>query len=374
MERFDGMKIYLDNIVFTIQKAGGISIYWFELLKNLMNSNEKFKIIEQKSNNKNIFRNNLDINSELLLREGGLPIKVLRYLPLRVAIDEYSIFHSSYYRIAKLKNVANIVTVHDFIYERFSGNILPKYIHVLQKKYAVKNADGIICVSENTKNDLLKFIPEAENADIKVIYHGASSEYYHLDKKHPINSDFKWITEKRYIIFLGGRSGHKNFDIAVKVVSRLLDTHLLIIGGGMLSSMEKDLLDKDLEKRYIKLNNIDNSQLNIFYNYALCLLYPSTYEGFGIPIIEAMSAGCPVVSTVYSSIPEVAGDAGLLVNSIDEEALIDKIKSLENESYRSNVIELGYRQARKFSWLKCYNETLEFYKKVFNKKFNSSNR
>lgn len=367
------MKIYVDNIIFTLQRAGGISIYWYELLNNLMNSNEEFKIIEQKSNNKNIFRSNLVINNKLLLREGGLPINLLRYLPLRVAIDENAIFHSSYYRIAKQKNVANVVTVHDFIYERFSGSVLKKYIHMLQKKYAVTNADGIICVSENTKNDLLNFIPVVENTDIKVIYHGASSEYYHHDMQHTVSKDFKWITEKRYIMFLGGRSAHKNFDIAVKVVSRLLDTYLLIIGGGELSSIEIELLKKSLGKKYIKLNNIDNSELNIFYNYALCLLYPSTYEGFGIPIIEAMAAGCPVVSTNTSSIPEVAGDAGLLVDSIDQDAFIEKIKSLEKPEYRRKIIELGYEQAKKFSWLRCCNETTDFYRQVFNKKFNHSN-
>jgi mannosyltransferase len=86
-----------------------------------------------------------------------------------------------------------------------------------------------------------------------------------------------------------------------------------------------------------------------------------------------MSAGCPVVSIKKSSIPEVAGDAGLLVDDIDQELIIEKIKSLENEEYRNNIIELGYKQARKFSWLKCCNETLEFYKKVSNKKFKHSN-
>jgi mannosyltransferase len=109
----------------------------------------------------------------------------------------------------------------------------------------------------------------------------------------------------------------------------------------------------------------------MLYNHAFCLLYPSSYEGFGIPLVEAMKCGCPVVTTNTSSIPEVLGGAGLMVDHIDEHAFVQKIKSLENTAFRGENIEKGYRQARRFSWDTCCQETLAFYGQTYKKKFDT---
>ena len=352
------MKIIYDNIIYSLQKAGGISTYWNELSSRLKKN--KLDITFYGFENENIFGK--DINQEI---ESKIISKFARYLPFLKKLPKNSIFHSSYYRVSNQKDIVNITTVHDFTYEYYRKG-LAKYIHSLQKGRAINKSDGIICVSENTKKDLLKFYPNINDDKIKVIYNGVSNTFFQLTQpSNYLTNNYEKLKNKKYILYVGDRKGYKNFDIAIKVFQKLNDFIFVIVGGGDLRDDEKELLQKE----YFHYQGISTKDLNILYNNAFCLLYPSSYEGFGIPILEAMKAGCPVVSTNISSIPEVAGDAGLLVDKVEVKEFVKAILKLENKEFRNEIISKGFEQAKKFSWDKCFEETLEFYKKVAGKKF-----
>lgn len=357
------MQIIYDNIIFSLQKAGGISIYWYELIKRLQHRKD---VTFFEYPNENIFRKKFTIETT---EETQFPVRWMRYLPFLKRVPEKSVFHSSYYRVSLQKNIVNITTVHDFTYEYFRKGPA-KYIHQWQKSFAIKKSDGIICVSENTKKDLLRFYPKIDEGKIKVIYNGVGEEFQQLtDPRAYLSGSLEALKGKKYILYIGDRSGYKNFHIAVKVLEALEDFSLVLVGGGDLNRDEVQSLQK-IAHRMFHFQGIDAKILNIVYNNAFCLLYPSGYEGFGIPIAEAMKAGCPVVSTNVSSIPEVAGDSALLVKKIETGQFLNAIRMLQDRNFREAMIEKGLKQSEKFSWNNCFDQTCDFYEKIWQRKFN----
>lgn len=357
------MKIIYDNIIFSLQKVGGISIYWAELIKRLVQKEKEVNFYELE--NQNIFRKEIDIRTQ---KESSLDLRLLRYLPFKKKLPSKSIFHSSYYRVSLQKDIVNITTVHDFTYEYFRSG-LAKYIHIWQKGFAIKKSDGIICVSENTKKDLMKFYPMIDESRIKVINNGVSDEFVKLENpKEQLTDEFQILKDKKYVLYIGDRSSYKNFDVAVEVLKKLYDYSFVVVGGQEFSVSENENM-KDIKNRVYHFRGIGGVKLNTLYNNAFCLLYPSSYEGFGIPILEAMKSGCPVVSTNISSIPEVAGDAGLLVDEIKVDNFMSGIMKLEDSEFRSELINKGLEQSKIFSWDKCFDDTYSFYQKVWDRKF-----
>lgn len=364
------MNIYLDNIIFNLKEAGGVAVYWAELIKRLLKDNENVQFIES-SIYRNIFRQELDIRRESILIESSLPIKILRYLPLQKAITEFSIFHSSYYRICNQVNVLNITTVHDFTYEIYRKG-LPKYVHTNQKKQAIKKANGIICVSENTKKDLLKFYPQIKEEHVKIVYNGVSQDYYPiLQMETNAIKQLIPFESKEYILYVGDRrSDYKNFRILVEAC-QIVKMPLVMVGGGRLSKYEESILKIKLGAiQYIQLNGITNMQLNQLYNHAAFLVYPSLNEGFGIPIIEAQKAGCPVICSDQSSIPEVAGKGAFVINEISALKIVEILNQNKSTSGVINsMIEQGFFNAQRFSWDKCYQQTKQVYSEVYSQYF-----
>jgi glycosyltransferase involved in cell wall biosynthesis len=365
------MKIVLDNIVYSLQKSGGISVVWYELISKLKEKKEcRIFFLEYKNSEQNIMRQKNDIEDNEILNkeEKNKNLVFERYFnpKIRNMGNEKFIFISSYYRTCRNKNAINVTVVHDFTYEYFRKG-LSRWMHSYQKKKAVNNSDGIICISENTKKDLLKFYPKIDKDRIKVIYNGVSNDFYKIENMNDatsVDEKFKIFSNKKIVLFIGQRTLYKNFDKAVLAFSEIQNSeyHFVIIGD-KLNESETEFVKKHITKDcYTLLSGINNIKLNYLYNLAFVLIYPSSYEGFGIPLLEAMKTGLPFIAGNNSSIPEVAGDAGIVLKDVNPDSIYQAVVSLDNDIIRNSIIEKGFMQVQNFSWdqtMKNYYHFLE---------------
>lgn len=355
------MRICLDNIIFSLQKNGGISVYWAQLLNGLLKTDHTVQVIERRDAATNIQRRCLELPENTVLEDLNIPLQAARYLPVLKSSGGCDIFHSSYYRVPLPRGVKRVITVYDFTYELYAAG-LRRFVHSHQKQKALQSADRIICISQNTADDLLRLYPAVSPERIRVIHLGCSPVYGSADTGLP--KDLSWLRAGEYILFVGDRAGYKNFNLAVETVGAREGLQLIAVGGKPITRQEQKLIDAHLTGRFSHIANCSEHVLNSLYQHALCLLYPSAYEGFGLPPLEAMQAGCPVVACKNSSIPEVCGDAALLADVACPDEFTAMIRLLQTDSVRRLMKEKGLKQARKFSWQDTCRKTLDVYSEL----------
>ena len=349
------MKIIYDNIIFALQNTGGISVVWHELINWIgKNKNYKITIVDYVGTNRNIF-SNMDFKPYYILKRKIGFLAFNRFFNISLKEKEPFIFHSSIYRTSNNSNAYNVVTVHDFIYEKYRKG-LALWLHHWRKRKSLNKAKVIICISENTKKDMLKYFPKIASKEIKVVYNGVSNEYYQL-KTTPYKNFYNSL------LFIGKRDGYKNFHKAVELISS--SKFELIIVGGPLNNKEKIFLEKFLPNRYQIKTHIDNQELNKIYNSVYALIYPSEYEGFGIPILEAQKSGCPVIALNTSSITEIIGNDYPTMKAFNEVELKRIINSINEE--RQQIVNKGIANSKKFSWQKMAKEYDQIYQEILNK-------
>jgi len=344
------MKIHYDNLIYSLQRAGGISTYWSELTSRMLRDKEDISFTE--SFNHNVARKTLSIPPHRIFQNKNKQTLISRFQRISLPFKTEFIFHSSYNRVTNNPNAKQIITIHDFVHEKFYGGIR-RYLHLHQKNKSINAAAKIIAVSENTKRDLLEYHPQLSSQNIAVIYNGVSEDFYPLKDKA--------IIKKPYLLFIGSRAYYKNFSFTIDVVKQYSDFDLFIVGSA-LNKKETDELNNKLKGKWKLFSGIDNQLLNELYNNAFSVIYPSAYEGFGIPLLEAMKAGVPFIALNTSSIPEVAGDAGILVNDLDLQQFAQAINTVDVQ--RQQIVDKGFLQAQKFSWEKSYAETKAVYQSL----------
>jgi len=365
------MKITYDYSIFSNQDYGGISRYYFELINNLSRyENLELDIVAPFFKNEYI---NKGFNSSQIKIHGfKVPNPLCQLNRFRNLLNRLiqpgiiskiqpDVIHETDYLPNKRYrlNVPVVVTVYDLIHELFASYFPPMEKSLWAKKASLSRADHIICISNNTKSDLQKFydIPDEK---ISVIYLGTELAEFHLTRKLAYRRPF--------FLYVGSRGVYKNFDRMLRAFanSKMLrsDLALIIFGGGELTVKELSLInDLGLNDRIEYLSGGD-ALLAELYSTAEFFIYPSLYEGFGIPPLEAMKLGCPVICSNTSSLPEVVGNAALLVDPYSIESLqLSMEMVLSDIDLRRRLILLGRKRSEKFSWGMCASQTLDIYKK-----------
>lgn len=355
------MRIVFDNLAFAFQKRGGVSVVWKELVSRFIRDEKDYlTFVEYEPNKENMSHEELDIPQETVQMQKPLWLTAERFRDFKLNRKEPFIFHSSEYRVCSNKNAINVITVHDFIYEIiYKGKRKGAFLHIWQQNRAINRADAVICISESTKRDLMKFCPKVPESRLHVIYNAVSDDYKVVEDKIPGLSDC--------LLYVGSRNNYKNGRWFAECVK---DTNYKVIFcGGPMNEDEINFYNSTLgcDRFEVKVG-LSNKELNRYYNSAKCLVYPSSYEGFGIPILEAQKAGCPVIAYNTSSIPEVIGETPLLMQELTKQELLSKLCLLEDENIRSAVIKSGFENAKRFSWEKSYQEYRSLYEKLMKAK------
>lgn len=263
-------------------------------------------------------------------------------------------------------------TIHDLAFKKYPETF-PKS-HLVKLNFlldvVVRRADKLIAVSESTKRDLLEYFPQLSEQKIKVIHHGFDSQFFTLRlSEKELNQQLTTynLQQGAYVLYVGALQPRKNlirlieaFDIAKRSVP---DMKLVLAGEpawlsrGILEAREKSPYKDDI----VLTDRVTFDELRALYQGAKCFTFPSLYEGFGLPILEAFASGVPVLTADNSSLPEVAASAALYCDAGSAEDMAEKLEHLwDDEELRMNLIARGKEQLRNFSWDACARETLDY--------------
>jgi glycosyltransferase involved in cell wall biosynthesis len=276
--------------------------------------------------------------------------------PLRGTVD---IYHPTLYRaLPWVRRRRIVVTHHDCIHERFPHLFSNAASIVEAKRKLFAQADAIICVSASSRSDLLHFYNVAPEKT-HVVYHGFSS----------LPPPDATIEERApHLLYVGSRAGYKNFGLLLEAFSRsgLVGKYrLLAVGGGPLTAPEQQrIASLHLTGSITVIPKAEDAALARAYRGAALFIYPSLYEGFGFPPLEAMSLGCPVLVNRTSSLPEVCGDAAFYFNGSADELSHSLKSTLEDEQQLAIKRKLGEEQVRLYEWSRSAQSTLDVYRIV----------
>ncbi|MCG2792339.1 MAG: glycosyltransferase family 4 protein [Weeksellaceae bacterium] len=375
------MKILLDPQIFNQQAYGGISRYYAEVFSILSKKND-VEVILPIYQSENAYLKQTD----LIRRNGAINVlyNVLSFVKISTrklrkkkteqlinkcfGENNYDLFIPTYYNpyfLDKINGKPFVLTVYDMIHE-----LMPQYFeddpfNVAEfKSILITKASKIIAVSNNTKKDILRVYPQINPDKIAVIYHGSSIK---RDPNATVNLPFN------YILYVGSRADYKNFDFLVAAATPLLKANpnlfLVAAGGGKWEDEEIKKIKKLGLAKQILQKDFEENELGYYYKNAQLFVFPSLYEGFGIPVLEAMAMGCPIILTKHGSFPEIAGDAAIYFDSNSEDDLREKILLLlENKALKTEFVQKGLEHVKKYNWEDAAEKCLKVYQAAISKK------
>ncbi|WP_332671332.1 glycosyltransferase family 4 protein [Aromatoleum sp.] len=366
------MRIAFDHQIFGWQEYGGVSRYAYELATGLAGAcGQDVAIICP------LYVNRYLAESDVGRLVNGIRVPVFPksgriYRAVNTILGwsgmrkfRPDIVHETYYstRSAAPRGAKVVLTVYDMIHERFPENFSIADPTRREKAAAVSRADHVICISEQTRKDLVEMLrvpPEKTS----VVHLGFTLTPAAAQAPRDETPD------RPYLLYVGNRSGHKNFDGLLRAYagSRFLQAEfdLVCFGGGEFNAREREAIEK-LGAAASRVRQVagDDSVLASYYRQARAFVYPSRYEGFGIPPLEAMSFGCPVACSNASSIPEVVGDAAEMFDPTDAESIRAAVERVvADDARRAELVTRGTARLDEFSWKRCAEQTLDIYRRI----------
>ncbi|MCY6958734.1 glycosyltransferase family 4 protein [Clostridium brassicae] len=366
------MKVAIDARGINWYGGTGIGTYTENIVKNLIDiyNNDYFRLYWSGQKFQAFKKKNSDI---VMTANKHHRFFEQTYFPHDLKRENIDIYHVPQNGIGLNEEVAckKVITIHDLIPYIMPETVGRGYLLKFLKEVSslVQNVDGIITVSEYSKKDILKFFPIDEKK-IFVTPLAADSIYTPLAKEvcsDYLNKNYNITTP--FILYIGGFSSRKNvislINSFVKISNNFDKDYSLVIVGAQ-KDLGKSLCNKYLDySKIIFTGFVPLNELPIFYSGCEVFVYPSLYEGFGLPPLEAMSCGAPVITSNITSIPEVVKDSGILINPYDENELSNSIeKVLSNKSFRQSLAEKGIKRSSYFSWEKTAIETFNAYKAI----------
>ena len=356
--------IFFGPEIWPLQSQGGISRYNGELIKGIASINQNtFSFLP---NNRNQFIDLIPDRCKILTDQTNTSELIETALSKIGKERHNSIYHATYFGNTDLKlwqraGFKTVITVHDLISEKFPEKKISIRPRINLKRKAIQLADHIICISQTTKIDLMDYYDINENK-ISVVYHGS-------DLKESETEILDLAVEGKFLLYVGKRGGYKNFNFLLKAFanSGLLKENFCLIafGGEEFDKSEFATINSLGILKNVSHLSGDDALLSKLYGEAHALIYPSLYEGFGLPPIEAMKLGCLVIASNKGSIPEICQDAALYFDPNDIRDLVGTIeKTIHNPKLNREKIQSGLLLSTKYTWEQTALQTQQIYADV----------
>lgn len=368
------MRIFFDHQVFSLQDAGGAARYHYELLYHLRNfSDVKAEIYLGLSNSIYPFSSLNGPRLRVTSAASPLPPGAKRYT-VNEAISNlavlsrgnYDIYHPTLYRAMPfVRRQRMVVTHHDCAHEAYPHLFRNSEIISKNKRKLYQAADAILCVSNSSRKDLLSYY-EIDPKRAFVVHHGIK----------PLPTDESpfpggTLPKRPYLLFVGFRETYKNFSLLLSTYATAglaRDFDLIAVGGSGFSDAEKaEFVRLNVNESVKHFFRISDGELSQLYRRATLFVYPSLYEGFGFPPLEAMSVGCPVLVSCSSCLPEICGEGAFYFDPSEPGSLQRSLLELLcSQELLNSKISSGYNQVEKYRWSKTAEETYRIYCEILN--------
>lgn len=358
------MIIGIDGNEANVANRVGVSTYTYELLQyfhSVANIDQQFVIYLR-----NLPSNDLPEKSEYFTYKIVKPDFMWSQLALPLQLyseKKPDVFFSPAHYAPRFCPVPTVVTIHDLAYKLFPQEFLKADLYKLTKwtEYSIRKASKVICVSKHTKKDLVRFYPYVD-LKTEVVYNGFRS------RKLKTKNDLR--NRNPYILFVGTIQPRKNVVSLIKAFEVFSQSHpeyeLKIVGkqGWLFKDTMNKIESSPIKDKIVYLGFVDDAALANLYKNAYATVLPSFYEGFGLPVLEALSHGSSVIASNNSSLPEVTGNAALLCDPNDPQSIVNSLERLQDKKLRADLMKESLRQLKLFSWEKCGAETLAVLRSV----------